>query len=526
MLWLKFFIFAAIATIANAYITDIKLVSCEAKYACPSYSGYRKIPVDLNLGVKEAKSVFMHIKEDKKEDPITELKVIQGSNTSTIPEISKWTKLNVNLNEMNGQSPDETNDKSIWLYFTKDKKISQNPITSIIVKEGSSPTVSAEYKRVPVDLNNDVGGYHLFMFYSQEGIKDPITAITAKECFTANCYMDGWERVEKDLNKGVVFGMSVYLFFKREKSQDPVTDIVVILNDQTTPEGYTKVDANLNSVTLRGDFIHLWYKTEKNVVDAVQDLAIEFGQVPITPFGWDKINVNLNSANDGKDGFGEPTYLYFKKGHQEKPSAHRLEFDENDEFKILQLADLHFTNEKGVCRDVLSESECDGDAMTINYINRVLDKEKPGLVVFSGDNINAGGVSDARAATYKFAEPVIKRKIPWAVVFGESDDGNDLTREELLQVMKRMPYSLTERGPMDLPGVGNYILKIHSNATRAAVHAFTLYFLDSHSRSEDADERYDSVQKDQLDWITQSDLEFQKLDSKPNAAIFFHAPIW
>ncbi|KAG1437871.1 hypothetical protein G6F56_012891 [Rhizopus delemar] len=104
----------------------------------------------------------------------------------------------------------------------------------------------------------------------------------------------------------------------------------------------------------------------------------------------------------------------------------------------------------------------------VMFYLRVLDKEKPGLVVFSGDNINAGGVSDARAATYKLAEPVIRRKIPWAAVFGESDDGNDLTREELLQVMKRMPYSLTERGLMDLPGVGNYILKIHSNATRAA----------------------------------------------------------
>lgn len=55
-----------------------------------------------------------------------------------------------------------------------------------------------------------------------------------------------------------------------------------------------------------------------------------------------------------------------------------------------------------------------------------------------------------------------------AVIFGEHDDGNDLSREELLQVMKRMPYSLIERGPMDVPGVGNYALKIYSNRTRAA----------------------------------------------------------
>lgn len=93
--------------------------------------------------------------------------------------------------------------------------------------------------------------------------------------------------------------------------------VVVILNDQTTPEGYTKVDVNLNSITFRGDSIHLWYKTSpKGAEDAVQDLAIEFGQQPVTPFGWDKINVNLNSAKDGKEGFGEPTYLFVKKGDQ------------------------------------------------------------------------------------------------------------------------------------------------------------------------------------------------------------------
>lgn len=57
--------------------------------------------------------------------------------------------------------------------------------------------------------------------------------------------------------------------------------------------------------------------------------------------------------------------------------------------------------------------ECKGDATTIEYVEKLLDLEKPDLVVFSGDNINGGGVSDARAASFKFAEPVIQRNIPW-----------------------------------------------------------------------------------------------------------------
>lgn len=36
----------------------------------------------------------------------------------------------------------------------------------------------------------------------------------------------------------------------------------------------------------------------------------------------------------------------------ELPKIDPLTFDSNGDFKILQLADLHFTNEEGICRDI------------------------------------------------------------------------------------------------------------------------------------------------------------------------------
>lgn len=55
-------------------------------------------------------------------------------------------------------------------------------------------------------------------------------------------------------------------------------------------------------------------------------------------------------------------------------------------------------------------------------------------------------------------------------------------------------------------------------------HAFTLYFLDSHSYTADDDEdEYDYIKSEQLDWIIKSARSF---DRKPNAAAFFHIPIW
>ncbi|KAI8983851.1 hypothetical protein BDB01DRAFT_697587, partial [Pilobolus umbonatus] len=88
---------------------------------------------------------------------------------------------------------------------------------------------------------------------------DPITHITAKKCLIENCYMEGWERVEKNLNKGVI-GMSVYLFIRRDPTANPVIDVVAIINNQTPPHGYTKVDVDLNSLTFGGDNIYLYYK--------------------------------------------------------------------------------------------------------------------------------------------------------------------------------------------------------------------------------------------------------------------------
>lgn len=160
-------LFILLLQCVQAYITDIKIVSCDSNHACPNYPGYYKIPTDLNQGVKKGSSVFLHVKEDSSEKPITDLRILRYN--ETIEDKSKWTWLKVDLN----QFEDSTEDKpsSLWLYYTKDTSISKNPITSIIVKQGTSPIIGAEYKRIPVDLNESVGGYHLFMYYSQDGPK-------------------------------------------------------------------------------------------------------------------------------------------------------------------------------------------------------------------------------------------------------------------------------------------------------------------------------------------------------------------
>lgn len=85
-------------------------------------------------------------------------------------------------------------------------------------------------------------------------------------------------------------------------------------------------------------------------------------------------------------------------------------------------------------------------------------------MVFTGDQLNGQGTSwDPKSVLAKFARAVTDRGIPWAAVFGNHDEEDGGARkEEQVQMMRALPYSLVERGPKDVHGVGNYVLKVMS----------------------------------------------------------------
>jgi len=68
------------------------------------------------------------------------------------------------------------------------------------------------------------------------------------------------------------------------------------------------------------------------------------------------------------------------------PQKQKLRFGENGEFKILQIADLHFANGKTThCLDVLrSQYASCSDLNTTAFIQRIILAEKPNLIVFTG----------------------------------------------------------------------------------------------------------------------------------------------
>lgn len=74
---------------------------------------------------------------------------------------------------------------------------------------------------------------------------------------------------------------------------------------------------------------------------------------------------------------------------QQEQETQKLRFGENGEFKILQVADMHFANGKSTrCLDVLpSQYHSCTDLNTSAFIQRMILAENPNLIVFTGMGI-------------------------------------------------------------------------------------------------------------------------------------------
>ena len=143
-----------------------------------------------------------------------------------------------------------------------------------------------------------------------------------------------------------------------------------------------------------------------------------------------------------------------------------LKFNPDKKFKIVQFTDLHVK-----WQDPRSD-------IAFERMNQVLDDEKPDLVIFTGDIIYSKPALENMRNVLK---TVSDRKIPFSIVFGNHDNEQGATKEELLKVAESLPYSLTgerrfllwlsyilrcrsliKRLPMRMPNSMAYVGKRHA----------------------------------------------------------------
>ncbi|KAF9234987.1 Metallo-dependent phosphatase-like protein [Melanogaster broomeanus] len=361
-----------------------------------------------------------------------------------------------------------------------------------------------------------------------------------------------WVRVDRDLNKqSGVWSLNIYYRRTRRLDIPLVTDLKLLpAGELPTPltDPWVKVERSIRDGVMRKEPLFLWYKTGKTS----QEMSAEEKQNMITEidvlfgedkpwYGFDKLQPAVTPE---KEGHLESVYVTYRRGVKHVPRAPPLHFSKDGKFKILQVADLHYSVSRGVCRETVLDPCYASDNLTNSLLGHALDAEKPDLVVFTGDQLNGQGTSwDPKSVLAKFAVEITDRKIPWAAVFGNHDEENG------------------DNGPKDIHGVGNYVLKVKS-ADRSMTHLLTLYFMDSGAYSKGYLDwfgyffptEYDWIHEDQINWFLQqsgsidpierpftpdtandlADLSKRQSDqiapatrklAKPNALMFFHIPL-
>jgi hypothetical protein len=198
-----------------------------------------------------------------------------------------------------------------------------------------------------------------------------------------------------------------------------------------------------------------------------------------------------------------------------RPDRPGLRFRRDGRFTIVQLTDLHWSNGDGA------------DARTRALVDEVLRAERPDLVALTGDVVSGSEAKDPCRAWHEVADLVEAHGAPWAAVFGNHDHEGRATREQMLRAQRRRRLCLTRRGPRDVTGVGNYVLRVRSSRSRKLAAA--LYFLDSGAYDDLGVGSYAWIARDQIAWYlkTSSRLgrEFAKPSFKLPALAFFHIPL-
>lgn len=206
-------------------------------------------------------------------------------------------------------------------------------------------------------------------------------------------------------------------------------------------------------------------------------------------------------------------------------------------FKILQWSDAHLSTGTGACRDAIDAtgkaiSKCEADPRTLEFIERVLDEESPDLVILSGDQVEGPSAPDTQSALFKATDPLIARGIPYAAIFGNHDDEgpHSLPRSAQMSLLQTLPYSLSQPGPDDIDGVGNYYVEVL--APSPSQHsAVTLYLLDTHTYSPDEQhfKGYDWLKQSQINWFRDTIRGLKKQHAKYSHIhldmAFIHIPL-
>ncbi|KAI9755001.1 MAG: hypothetical protein M1815_005242 [Lichina confinis] len=344
-----------------------------------------------------------------------------------------------------------------------------------------------------------------------------ITDITVTTCgvlsVVSGCNLDPseWHRIEKDLYLKTGWTSSAYVHVQRKREEELLPEDKIIIDVRISRLDPVTSEKGQGDERWESRAAGIWLKRSskrqaRDSQKAVTAVDILFGADAVEArLGWEVLDTALLLGSSGET---HEARLTVRRGAPALVPKPRPRIGKEGKFKIMQVSDMHIGTGVGKCRDVDPKDvrgRCEADPRTLEFVGAALDEEKPDLVVLSGDQVNGETAPDAQSALFKVAELFVRRRIPYASIFGNHDDEGSLTRETTMSLTETLPYSLSEAGPASVDGVGNYIVEVLARGT-SDHSALTLYLLDSHGYS--PDERnfrgYDWIKKSQVDWFRQT----------------------
>ncbi|CCH58054.1 hypothetical protein TBLA_0A02550 [Henningerozyma blattae CBS 6284] len=114
-----------------------------------------------------------------------------------------------------------------------------------------------------------------------------------------------------------------------------------------------------------------------------------------------------------------------------------LQLKQKSDLKILQLSDIHIKGNE-------ENSAILGEFQSRIFISRIIDIERPDLVVITGDILDGNKSVDYQTCILNVVQPIIRAQIPFVISFGAKDFSKYATQQEITDFVNQIPYCLNK----------------------------------------------------------------------------------
>lgn len=179
-----------------------------------------------------------------------------------------------------------------------------------------------------------------------------------------------------------------------------------------------------------------------------------------------------------------------------------LSFGTNDQFTILQLADI---------QDTFAMFPIVKD-----FIRDIVPATNPDLIVLTGDNFSGGSCHTGihmidkvlvKVAISQYMSVLDSYGIPIAIVFGNHDAETTVSKEEQMEIYNTYTNSISYNEGSSTYGCGNYNVPIYASQDSEEL-LYNLWMVDS-GMYDDINGGYDYVHQDQIDWYVNTSNELK-----------------